>query len=130
MIEKPKFWLWARLSVNKYNYHEVLQSRRVNIVRRIKISVNARGADIITNILDNLLAAVRESRSQLRSLEVVRGKGSNQLVDLTTLDRELLSQALVGMEEISFSDSICSPLSTEQLVSVFTAMEQSNNVKL
>ena len=131
MIERPKFWLWARLSVNKYNYHEVLQSRRVNLVRKIKISVNARAEKIVTNILENLLSAVLESRSQLRRLEVVRGKGADLLVDLTSLDRELLSQALVRLEEISFSDSICGPLSTEQLVSVFTAIiEQTNNLKL
>ena len=119
VIEKPKYWLWARLSVNRYNYHEVLQSRRVNIVRRIKISVNARGANIVTNILDNLLSAVIERRSHLRSLEVVRGKGSDLLVDLTSLDRELLSQALVSLEEISLSYSICSSLSIEQLYREF-----------
>ena len=117
MIEKPKFWSWAQLLVNKYNYHEVLHSRRVNTVQKIKISVNACKDNTIPNILENLLSAVLESRCHLLRLEVVRGKGSNLLVDLTSLDQELLSRTLVRLEEISFTDSICSPLSSEQLVS-------------
>ena len=130
VIEKPKFWSWAQLLVNKYNYHEVLHSRRVNTVQKIKISVNACKDNTITNILENLLSAVLESRCHLLRLEVVRGKGSNLLVDLTSLDQELLSRTLVRLEEISFTDSICSPLSSEQLVSVFTAIEQTNKLKL
>ena len=126
MIEKPKFWRWARLRVDKDNYQEVLQSTRVNIVGGIKISTD--NFPNILNILENILTAVLEGHSQLKKLEVRRSQRESEIVDLSSLDPALLSQALVRLEECRFNH--CSPLSTAQLVSIFTEIEQTNNLKL
>ena len=130
MIEKAKFWRWTRVKANNKNYEEVLQSSRVNIVHEMCISPSTSHEDNrwILNILEDLLTAVQDGRSQLKNLHVT-GAGKD-LVDLNSLDPVLLPKALVRLEECSFGKNICRPLSTAQLVSVFTAIEQTNNLKL
>ena len=130
MIEKPKFWRWARLRlrllVDTWNYKVVLQSSRVHIVEEIKILEDLNVKNMVgLKILENILTAVIDGHSQLKKLAVT-GKGS-----IMSLDPELLSQALVRLEECNFIScrAICN-LSRAQLVSVFTEIEQTNNLKL
>ena len=128
MIEKPKFWTWAILEVNPGNYKEVLQSRRVNIVPEIVIDLDDPDGFLTPSssltIVEHLFAAVVDGSSHLKSLEIV------YLKDLSDLDPELLSQALIRLEECKFWGDTCSPLSTVQLVTLFKAIDETNNLKL
>ena len=129
MIEKPKFWRWARLTVDSNNHEEILQSKRVNIIPEIEISSDdADGSHIPSSsmlaILESLFAAVVEGSSHLKSIEIISSQ------DLRTLDHELLSQALIRLEECTFCETTCSPLSTDQLVSLFKAIDQTSDLKL
>ena len=84
----------------------------------------------ILEIMEFLLTAVVDGRSQLQRLAV--SAHGNDKPDLTSLDPALLSQALVRLEECHlgcFEDSN-SLLSTDQLVAVMTAIEQTDNLKL
>ena len=120
MIEKPKFWRWARLAVDRDTCQVFLQSSRVHIVQEIKIfgDVDNSLDNRILRILDILLAAVLDGRSQLKRLEVT---DCGSKLDFPSLDPILLSQALVRLEEFNYRS--CIPLSTAQLVAVFTAIE-------
>ena len=130
MIEKPKFWRWAILTVDSNNFLEVQQSQRVNIVPEIIISSdNPDGSHIPSSsmlaILGNLFAAVVDGSSHLKSLKLMCSE------DLWALDPELLSQALIRLEEFNFcSYSTFNPFSTTQLVSLLTAIDQTNDLKL
>ena len=130
VIVRPKFWKWAqlrvRLTVDAWSYKVVLHSSRLHIVQEISIleDLNVKN-NVGLKILENILAAVSVGRSQLKKLGVA-GKGS-----IMSLDPELLSQALVRLEQCNFSASrsICN-LSTTQLVALFTAIERTSNLGL
>ena len=121
MIKKPKFWKWARLVVDADNHEEVLQSRLVNIVPGMIFS------DQNDDILEKILTAVVEGRSQLKTI---------RLLSPTSLGPELLSQALIRLEEFSTLPipwySTSHVLSHVQFVAVIRAIGQSetNNLKL
>ena len=114
MIRKPKFWKWAKLTVDWNNHEEVLQSSLVNIVSEMRFS----GPN--DDILEKVLAGVVDGRSRLKTIE---------LSSPTSLDPELLSQALVRLEKFT-TVAQSGPLSAVQLVSLFTAMGQTTNLKL
>ena len=163
MIEKPKFWSWTKLSVNADNYEEVLQSRRVNVVAAIEITLDSitytdestdeeESIDLddsqythmpppsILAILRNLFAAVVEGRSQLKSLTVMYSEdwemdaawydGCHEDVDMTPVGPELLSQALIRLEEFILCHCVSIDMSTAQLVALFTAIDQTEDLKL
>ena len=136
VIEKPKFWRWARLTVSSDNYQEVLQSLRVKIVPEIKISIydlmiSHLGFVIPSSsmlaVLENLFTAVVDGSSSLKTLQVMHCSS----VNLRAMDPVLLSQALIRLEECSFWEySPDLSLSTAQLVSLFTAIDQTDDLKL
>ena len=76
------------------------------------------------SILQNILTAVVDGSSHLRTLQFL---GSE---DLRELDHVLLSQALIRLEECTFCETSSNPLTTIQLVSLFTAINQTNDLKL
>ena len=117
--------------MDRDNYKDVLQSSRVNIVPEIKVITVDCWQGNFPKIMENLFTAVLDGHSQLKKLEV---RAQSELERLSSLDTALLSQALVRLEECSFSFR-CSndnyrQLSRDQLVGVFTAIEQTNNLKL
>ena len=131
MIENPKFWWWTRLTVDRENYYHVLKSHRVNIVPEIKIVLDSCPAYMILNILRSLFTKLVLGASELRRLQVVAGGAESELVDLPSLDPVLVSQALIRLEECSFRPlTVLRPMTTLQLVSVFTAIDQTDNLKL
>ena len=130
MIERPRFWRWTRLRVDRDNYYHVLQSDRVNIVPEIRIVVDSCPASVILNIIKDLFTNLVLGELELKRLHIAEGDGS-ELVDLPSLDPVLVSQALVRLEECSFRPStVFRPMSTVQLVSLFTAIDQTNSLKL
>ena len=124
MIEKPKFWSWATLTLKRDDYKDALQSSRVNIVQEIIILADICEDNIYINILENILTVVRDGGSHLKKLCVTC---LHLDVDLSSLDPALLSQGLVRLEECWLNNF---GLSREQLVAVCTAIEQTNNLKL
>ena len=125
MIEKPKFWRWATLTLTRDDYQDSLQSSRVNIVQEIIILADICEDNININILENILTVVRDGGSHLKKLYVTCLRLD---VDLSSLDPALLSQALIRLEECWLNNF--GPLSSEQLVAVFTAIEQTNDLRL
>ena len=118
MIEKPKFWGWAKLMVSPDNYMEVFRSRRVLIISAIEITLDFYDPDSdnyihmrpssLLAILKNLFTAVLDGRSHLKTLVVMYSEDweidqafdeCHEDVDLTPLNPELLSEALIRMEE-------------------------------
>ena len=93
----------------------------------MKILADISEDNMIPNILQNVLTAVRDGCSQLKRLEV-SSQSQLEIFDLSSLDPVLLSQALIRLEACCFNDF--GPLSAAQLVAVFTAIEQTNNLKL
>ena len=113
------------------NYDHVLQSGRVNMVPEIRLVVESCPAEMILSILRSLFTNLVLAEIELKRLEVITGGNGSELVCLPSLDPVLLSQALVRIEECSFRPStVFRPLSTVQLVSVFTVIDQTNNLKL
>ena len=130
MIEQPRFWRWARLRVDRENHDHVLESGRVSIVEEINIVVDSCPPSRILNILEDLFTDVVVGDLVLKKLKVTGGAGS-ELVDLPSLHPVLVSRALLRLEECSLeSVNVLRPLTTAQLVSVFTAIGQTNNLKL
>ena len=135
MIEKPKFWSWTSLKVDQKNIYndKFLHSNRIHIVPEIRILVNF-NHNLISNILGKIFTAVLNNRFQLKRL-TLEGHGPKiACLNLDpALDAELLSQALVMLEEFTFSSPTCHihrPFSKAQLTAVFIAIEQTNNLKL
>lgn len=143
VVEHTRFWKWARLTLDRENYQEVIQSlqtgqsqvhnvqkirgSRVNIVQEIRIVVTSGPANFILNIMKTLFTNLMLKRLEV---EVAESTGS-ELVNLPSLNPVLLSQALVRLEECSFRPfTVFRPFSTDQLVSIFTAIDQTNNLKL
>ena len=113
MIKKPKFWRWAELRVYPDNQQEVLQSQIVHIVGKMVID------DPNDDILEKVLTAVVDGRSKLKEIK---------LRTQTSLDPELLAQALVRLEK--FTTWEYDPFSPLQLLALFTAIGQTTNLKL
>ena len=95
--------------------------------------------NVISKILRKILTAVLDGRSHLKRLKVqamMMSAYSKPLPNLLSLDPGLLSQALVRLEEFSFDpnrnhfEDQSGTFSTVQLVSIFTAIEQTDNLKL
>ena len=108
-----------------------MQSSLVHLVQEIKISVTFYPGEIILNILEELLTAVLDGRSQLKKLEVTGDLKMSVNFDISSLDPVLLSQALVRLEEFTFHCNYnCRPLSRAQLVSVFTEIKQTTSLEL
>ena len=115
--------MWARLIVDRDNHEDALHSSRVHIVQEIKIITVDSWQGNFVKIMENILTAVLDGRSNLKKLDVRAQSESERLL---SLDTALLSQALVRLEECTFSR----PMSTAELVGVFTEIEQTKNLKL
>ena len=88
------------------------------------MSVTFCPSDIILNILENILTAVLDGRSQLKKLEVTGDLDMSVYVDLSSTDLKLLSQALVRLEEFSFR------CSSDLITNLFTKIANSSIMKL
>ena len=91
-------------------------------------------ANSILSILNHLFSRLVRGESELQRLAVAGDEGS-ELLNLPALDSVLVSQALVRLEECSFrrltvSSPVFRPMTTVQLVSVFTEIDQTDNLKL
>ena len=87
-------------------------------------------ASRILNILEDLFTDVVVGDLELKKLKVTGGDGS-ELVDLPSLHPVLVSRALIMLEECSLQSlNVLKPLTTAQLVAVFTAIGETNNMKL
>ena len=131
MIENPKFWRWARITIRGKNYKELLKSCRANIVQEINISAySSCGKENIVNILKCLFTAIVSGISNLLRLQVNRlySYDIEEMVNLRSLDPELLSQALVRLEECSFAG--CQPFSFSQIAAIYKTIGQSKDLKL
>ena len=138
--------------MDRDNHEPALHSDRLHIVPEIKIVTLDSWQGNFLKVMENLLTAVLEGRSQLKKLDVRAQSESERLL---ALDTALLSQAILRLEECSFSlrcsnnnrqrygpagFSLCSgsrcsdsnfrQLSTAQLVGVFTGIGQTDNLKL
>ena len=111
-MEQPKFWRWATLTVDSHNHQAVLHSDRVHIVQEIRIVTVDFWQGNFLKIMENILTAVLDGRSRLKKLDVRAQSDSERL---SSLDTALLSQALVRLEECSFSFS-CSQAEWSTLV--------------
>ena len=105
VIEKPKFWRWATLRLDRGNYREIIQSlqneddqSRASNVQKIRISLQEEEEDNswVLNILQDLVTAVQDDDSHLKSLDIA-GSGASS-VDWTSLPVDLLAQFLVSLE--------------------------------
>ena len=101
--------------MDKENHDEVTQSRRINIVPEIHL----RSENI--EVLEYLCRAVIEDRAKLKRLV----SWGWRRIDL--LDPELLSQAIVRLQECCLNYI---ELSQTQMDSVFTAIQESEDLKL
>ena len=109
------------LNVVQENPDEVTQSRRISICPEIRL----RSENI--EILEYLCRAVIEDEAKLKRL-VSTGKNDERWrVDLLRLDPELLSQAVVRLQECRLDDE---EISQTQMDSVFTAIQESEDMKL
>ena len=108
LIEKPKFWRWATLRLDSENYQEIMRSlqtgqSRVNNVQQIRVCLQEeedKNNNWVLNILEDLVTAVLDDDSQLKSLDIA-GSGLS-LVNWASLSPVLLAQFLVLMEEGNF----------------------------
>ena len=109
LIERPKFWRWASLRLDRENYQEIIQSlqtgqTRVNNVQQILISLLEEEEEEdntwVLNILEDLVTVVMDDDSQLKSLDIV-GSGVSS-VDWASVSPELLAKVLVSLEGGSF----------------------------
>ena len=125
-MEKPKFWSWATLRVDRENNQEVLQiqSSRVNIVQNIKIMENV--SQSVVERVSHSKKKIKNSKQRSRIQSSVRlnispeilsilktilpavRDGRSQLkklvvkpsrIDVSSLDPALLASAMVRLEE-------------------------------
>jgi len=105
VIEKPKFWRWTTLRLDRGNYREIIQSlqnendqSRVSNVQKICVSLQEEEDNSwVLNILQDLVTAVQDEDSHLKSLDIA-GRGASS-VDWTSLPVELLAQVLVSLDK-------------------------------
>ena len=105
LIERPKFWKWASLRLDRENYQEIIQSlqtgqTRVNNVQQILIYLHEEEEEDknwVLNILEDLVTVVMDDGSQLNSLDIT-GSGASS-VDWASLPPEILAQVLVSLKE-------------------------------
>ena len=107
--------------MDKENHDEVTQSRRINIVPEIRL----RSEKI--EVLEYLCRAVKEDEAKLKRLVSTGNIYERWRVDLLRLDPELLSQAVVRLQECRLDDK---KISQTQMDSVFTAIQESEDMKL
>ena len=117
------------LTVDQSNYKNIEKlcrirhTSRVNLVRKITI-VDDSYSGIIRNLFEQILADVKDGNSNLRSLDV------SAKINLSTLDPELISQAIVNLEEFRIRDYRVRPLTPLHLESIFGAMEQRMELRI
>ena len=80
VIEQPKFWMWARLIVDRDNHEDALHSSRVHIVQEIKIITVDSWQGNFVKIMENILTAVLDGRSHLKKLDVRAQSESERLL--------------------------------------------------
>ena len=108
LIEKPKYWRWATLRLDRWNYQEIIQSlqtgqTRVNNLQQIRVYLEEEEEENnwVLSILEDLVTAVMDDGSHLKSLDIA-GSGVSS-VKWASLSPVLLAQFLVSLKEGSFS---------------------------
>ena len=86
--------------MDSQNHQAALHSDRVHIVQEIRIVTVDSWQGNFLKIMENILTAVLDGRSHLKKLDVRAQSDSERL---SSLDTALLSQALVRLEECSFT---------------------------
>lgn len=129
--ERPKFWSNESLKVTEDNCHDVIESRRITIVPEIWLD----SVENSIEIFEFLFRALMENRLQLKRLFYFAFyEHQPELVDLSLLEADLLSKAIVKLEEFHLSATTCmifpGELSSVQLNSIFTAIDQTQDLKL
>ena len=113
VVEHPRFWQWARLTVDGGNQEAALLSDRVHIVPEIRIITVDCWQGNFLKIMENILTAVLDGRSHLKKLHV-RAQSES---------KKLLSQAAVWSTLIGRSPTLlCSHWSRASLVMVAPAL--------
>ena len=119
VIEKPKWWRWARLRITRENLSGVLDCQLARIVPEIKINDDLSHHNrirLVGEVLKNL------KTGDLPGLEKLRFRPT----DLSSLSASLLT-AVVGLKECVLMDC---QLTSEQLTAIFMAIMEAGDLKL
>ena len=99
VIERPKYWVWASVRLDSGNFQEIIQSlqtdqTRVKNVQQIRVTLQEEEDNSwVLNILEDLVTAVLDEGSHLKSLDIA-GSGASS-VDWALLSPDMLAQVLV-----------------------------------
>jgi len=111
--EAPALWVWVYIVVTEDNMSEVLDSRRLQAVRRVEVR----------EVSEELLQAV------------VRHPGLKEMVvvnsNLSLVDPELLAQAVTQLEEVGFGDTWLgyTQSTPQQVTAICTAIRGNSQLK-
>lgn len=114
VIEREKFWRWATLIVDRNNYQEVTETRRIQLVSGIRIEDDT----YLGHILEHIAAG---DFPQIRSLDTSNLPASNE----TLLDVNVLTGTLLRLERCRMKT-----LTAAQCESLFAAMLDCEDFKL
>ena len=119
VIEKPKWWRWARLRITRENLSGVLDCQLARIVPEIKINDDLSHHNrirLVGEVLKNL------KTGDLPGLEKLRFRPTN----LSSLSASLLT-GVVGLKECVLMNC---QLTSEQLTAIFMAIMEAGDLKL
>ena len=121
-IEHPKFWVNMFMRVGYSNVSEVMESRIIKLVDKIKIGILASTTTV--EMLKKLFHAV--VLSQLPQLKIIRQFSVSSQCDLSSIDPELLSQAVLRLEEFYVEVK----LTTDQKRAILDKIIETEELKL
>jgi len=124
VLETPKFWTKVILKVDNGNVSEVRKSKIIKLVSRIEFEVVSRNKKYLRTFERLIRAVVNNELSQLKTI-TTRTTGFRY--DLSSISPELLSQAVVRLEECDLNDS---KLSSEQVKAVLEKIIDTEDLKL
>ena len=120
VTETPRYWTKMRLNVHKENISKVLTSRIIKLVSGIKfesLGLNEKTVRILEHFLSAVVAG------ELSQLKIIMMAGC----DLSSVDSELLSQSVVGLEECHLCHS---ELSTNMVRAILTNIVETEDLKI
>ena len=107
---KPNFWRWATLRLDRENYQEIMQSlqtdqSRANNIKKIRVYLQEEeDNNWFLNILEDLVTAVQDNGSQLKSLDIApSGVYPVRILPWASLSPVFLAQLLVSLDKGSFT---------------------------
>jgi len=116
VVEQPRYWTWLEADIDVTNFNQIFISRKFGWISSLRVGFLSSGQ--IRAILDHI---VESKDMKLKKLDLTWQE------DLPEVDSNILSDAVVRLEEVDFD--ICK-LSPVQVESIFRAVVKCQIIKL